>query len=270
MLQQEKVLIKWTARIKKHYKSLGYKWTKIGDQFEVKISDLFDTSSVLVEISCDECNKIFTRKWKDRLSQFKKHKKDLCPSCAKKGIRNSQYNKDRKEILKYARSFQKENPMKNKKHSKESKMKMSISKAKLISKGLLNIKSNNRGIKMQHVSIKSNEIFYADSALEKLRMIQLDNDPNVKYWTKRHGIKIPYYIDNEMKNYIPDFYIELINGNIIIEETKGQIKEVDLIKKDYAEKFCSHNNYIYKFTTQKEMNINGEYRKFLKKIKENK
>lgn len=267
MVKSSMAEIGWNFRIKPHYEKLGYIWTKQGDKFLVKIEELLPTSSAWIELECDECNKVFNRRWKDRVKQYDRHNKDLCNSCSKKGSRNSQFNKDRSEILAYARSFQTENSMKGKKHKTESKIRMSLSKASLIAKGEFNIKSNNRGIKMRHLSSKSNEIFFADSALEKLRMIQLDNDNNVKKWTKRHNIKIPYHIDNITKNYVPDFYIELNNGTIVIEEIKGYIKEIDLIKKDYAEIYCANNNWIYKFTTQEEMNKNGEYRAFLKSIK---
>jgi len=31
-----------------------------------------------------------------------------------------------------------------------------------------------------------------DSALEREYMVELERDPGVKTWTKKHGIKIPY------------------------------------------------------------------------------
>ena len=34
------VKIKWNSRIKKHYEELGYVYTKMGEEFEVKIEDL--------------------------------------------------------------------------------------------------------------------------------------------------------------------------------------------------------------------------------------
>lgn len=33
-----------------------------------------------------------------------------------------------------------------------------------------------------------------DSALEREYMVELERDPGVKIWTKKHGIKIPYKI----------------------------------------------------------------------------
>lgn len=270
MIKNDSVVIRWIPKIKSYYENLGYIWTKQGNSFSVKIEELLPTSSAIIDLECDECKKLFKRKWKDRVRQYQKHNKDLCNSCAKSGDRNSQFDKDRSEILAHARSFQTKNPMKGRRHKLESKAKMSLAKSSLIANGEFNIKSNNRGIKMTHVSTKSNETFYADSALEKLRMIQLDNDKSVKTWTKRHGIKIPYSFNNQIKNYVPDFYIELNDGEIIIEETKGNVTNVDLIKKDYAEIYCSHRNWTYKFVTQQDMNKNGEYRAFLKSIRKEK
>ena len=49
------VKIKWSPRTKKHYEELGYIYTKIGDEFEVKVEDLTKGSNEKVECFCDNC-----------------------------------------------------------------------------------------------------------------------------------------------------------------------------------------------------------------------
>lgn len=50
---------KWNARNKKYYVNLGYKYTKIGDEFLVRIKDLTPSSTAIVKIVCDYCGNDF-------------------------------------------------------------------------------------------------------------------------------------------------------------------------------------------------------------------
>lgn len=269
MIVNEIMIIGLCSTNKEYYRNIGYIFSELDDKIEIQSIHLKPNSTQKISIKCDECGKIVKKVMNNRTVQFNKHNKDLCLSCSKSGKRNPNYGKDRSEILKYARSFQTVNPMQGKKHKEETKIKMSISKTNLIAKGEFDIKSNNRGHKLKHFSTKSNEWFHADSALEKLRMEQLDRDDKVVYWTKRHGIKIQYRINGLVRIYVPDFYINYINNFNVIEEVKGMVTEIDLIKKLYAEQYCILNNLIYIFTTQQEMNKNGKYRKYLKELKNN-
>lgn len=124
----------------------GIKVLKNGTVITKIVSEL-PNSNYIVDVSCDVCGIIYKTIWSNRLKRIKNGKNDLCNSCSKKGVYNSQYKKDRKNICALARSFQKENSMKNKKHSIESRIKMSEIKVKQIANNEINIKSNNRGKK---------------------------------------------------------------------------------------------------------------------------
>jgi len=245
----------------------GYRYNKNGELIKKDVS-LLKLSGYKVKVKCDDCGKILEILWNNRL--HKSSNIDFCGSCSHKGFKNSQFNKDRKILCKNARKYQIKNPMKGKHHSDESKYKMSIIKSKHICDGTFNILSNNRGRKSRYYSIKNNCKFHSDSNLELLRMIQLDNDKDVLSWTKLHKIKIPYTYNGKLKNTIPDFLIKMKNGINIIEEVKGYITEKEIIKKISIENYCINNNYQFCFKTQKEMNKDGEYRKFLKDLKNNK
>lgn len=241
----------------------GYKTFIDGSINKIKIGDL-PNSNYKIIVSCDCCYIHYETIHSNRIIRLKKSKNDLCKSCSKKGINNSQYKKDRKKLCENARKYQTENPMKNKKHSEKSKQKMSEIKSSQIAKGTFNIKSNNRGRKGWYYSTKNEMKFYFDSLLEKFRMILLDNDNDVLTWTKNHGIRIAYEYKGNNRITVPDFLIEYKNGNKTIEEVKGWIRENDIAKKIATENYCINNNLEYIFLTQKQLNENGEYRKYIK------
>ena len=103
-LESKTAKVKWNARNKKYYKSLGYVFTKMGDEFEIKIEDLTKGSNVKVEISCDCCKKPLIWSYQDYNKQVKEDGKTYCNKCAIKlyGGENS-----RKVRLKNGKSFYK-------------------------------------------------------------------------------------------------------------------------------------------------------------------
>ena len=65
------------------YKEKGYPYNKRGEKIEVRVEDLSPAANVDVEVKCDICGKIFTRKWVDR-RQNRIPDHDVCKDC--KGI----------------------------------------------------------------------------------------------------------------------------------------------------------------------------------------
>lgn len=57
MLLTKTVMLKWTGKIKSDYINKGYFFTKMGEEFEVKVEDLPTGSGVLVDVKCDSCDK---------------------------------------------------------------------------------------------------------------------------------------------------------------------------------------------------------------------
>lgn len=243
----------------------GWKKLKNGKVVYKNINDL-NNSNHRVTVKCDECNREFETIWSNRKKRLEKIKKDLCNSCAKSGNRNSQYGRDRKELCAIARKRQTKNPMHGKTHSASTKTKMSKIKANQILNGEFDLLSNNRGQKIWYFSIKNNISFCADSVLELYRMTQLDSDNEIKSWTKRHKIKVPYMIDDILKYTTPDFLIMLNDNTKIIEEVKGWVNKKELIKREALKKYCTENGFLFSYKTQKDLNVKGGYRKFLKKI----
>ena len=87
MLITKTVLVKWHPRNKEHYESKGYLFTKIGDEFEVKVEDLSKHSSVRVDCNCDcfDCQEPLLKvKWSNYLVSLKEDGKYYCYKCARK------------------------------------------------------------------------------------------------------------------------------------------------------------------------------------------
>jgi hypothetical protein len=219
-----------------------------------------------MHIVCDDCtvtystlvSNYFTRKSKNPNSL------DLCSFCRKKGELNPSFGKDRTEVLRYARQFQKTNGMLGNHHTIEARAKMSNSKAVAISNGTFDIKSNNRGKKSWYFSDKNNCWVYADSILELARMHELDTDINVVSWTKKHGIRIPYVYDGINRTYVPDFLIHGVTGTRHIEEVKGRMQEIDIAKEAQVKVYCEDNSIIYRLTRMKDV---PNYKKLVKEMK---
>ena len=80
MIIDNTVKIKWNARNVKRLQNLGYTYTKINDEVDVKIEDLSNGSNALIHIKCDYCGTIFTRTYDTHMRLSKKDiiHKDCC------------------------------------------------------------------------------------------------------------------------------------------------------------------------------------------------
>ena len=84
MLLDEYVEIRWNPNNIKYYQSKGYKFTKKGDLFLVKIEDLSNSSSVRVRVKCDYnkegCKGVSYVRWADYIKIHKGNtiNKDCC------------------------------------------------------------------------------------------------------------------------------------------------------------------------------------------------
>lgn len=92
-----------------------------------------------------------------------------------------------------------------------------------------------------------------DSALEREYIVELERDPAVKSWTKKHGIKIPYKFFGITRHYWPDFLIEYQDGSKELHETKGLpllLWASTKLKGESAEVFCKKQGWKYKKITK--------------------
>lgn len=85
MLLSKVVKLKWNTKNRKHYESIGYIFTKYGDEFDVKVEDLTPSSKAVVEVECDFCHNVVVKK-KYQTYNIQHHEKygDCCASCQSK------------------------------------------------------------------------------------------------------------------------------------------------------------------------------------------
>jgi type III restriction enzyme len=79
-----------------------------------------------------------------------------------------------------------------------------------------------------------------DSDWERQAAQLLGSHPAVASWVKndRLGLVIPYRKEGTPRKYLPDFIVELVGGEMLIVEIKGQIGDA-MIKKAAAERWCA-------------------------------
>ena len=77
----ETVKVKWSRGRKAYYESLGYKYTKMGDEFLVKVKDLTKGSNVEVNGKCDGCGKDLVWSYNDYNHVVKEDGCTYCQVC---------------------------------------------------------------------------------------------------------------------------------------------------------------------------------------------
>lgn len=95
MLYTTKVVIKWNRSTCTYFKKLGYQFTKIGDEFEVKVEDLTEGTHTEIECICDYClqkgkETLIKKPYRDYLKSRKIIAKDCCFRC--QGIKEKECN----------------------------------------------------------------------------------------------------------------------------------------------------------------------------------
>ena len=113
-----------------------------------------------------------------------------------------------------------------------------------------------RSIRGTLSGLRKNKEKYAsyDSRLERDYMVEMEQDPAIRSWTNKHGIKIPYtYLGIIRRNYLPDFLVEYNDGSKELHEGKGlpllfwsSTKE----KRLAAQEWCKARGMKYKVITQ--------------------
>lgn len=91
------------------------------------------------------------------------------------------------------------------------------------------------------------------SGLEEKMMKQLETDPHVAKWMKRHGITIPW-IDGQkhQRRYVPDFLVEYEDGRKVLIEVKdpSRMDSNDVKRKcKAAEIWCKQRGMEYILAT---------------------
>jgi len=84
MLITKTIITKWHTRNRRWYIVKGYKYTKLKDELEVKVEDLMDGYTKMVDLQCDneECNIHFERPYNRYHANNIQGNKDYCQKCS--------------------------------------------------------------------------------------------------------------------------------------------------------------------------------------------
>ena len=75
------VNVKWHGKTRNYYESLGYVYTKNGDEFEAKVEDIPKGSHVKVNCKCDGCGKDLIWDYKAYNNYVKENGNTYCNTC---------------------------------------------------------------------------------------------------------------------------------------------------------------------------------------------
>ena len=98
------------------------------------------------------------------------------------------------------------------------------------------------------------EMFYM-SSYEYRRLMFLEANPEVEWFSTKHNIRISYDWGNSIHTYIPDILIKMRNGSEIVEEIKGYIREPLKFeaKNKAADIWCKTKNKQYNILFEKDL-----------------
>lgn len=83
-IENQTVEMKWNSTGKKYYSDLGYIFTKMGDTFEVKVSDLPKGSKKKIVALCDYCGEELITEYRDYCKRKDNNESVTCHKCFRK------------------------------------------------------------------------------------------------------------------------------------------------------------------------------------------
>jgi hypothetical protein len=124
-----------------------------------------------------------------------------------------------------------------------------------VEKGTHKFPVSPRGKRSHYISTKTGRKEFSDSSYELRRFKALDASPLVKFWTKKHKIRIRYHDGFRKRWYLPDILVEFNSGKKIIEEVKGHVFEpFKFESKNFAaQKYCALNGMHFRIIYFKDL-----------------
>lgn len=118
-----------------------------------------------------------------------------------------------------------------------------------------------------YTSKKTADDEYFHSSWEEIKMIELDNDKDVLFWTKKHKYVIEYYDNGIKKRYLPDFLIKNVGEEIL--EVKGYVENVKIfkLKTEAAIKYFSNLGIGYSIDFMKNKTMYSDLIEWVNELK---
>lgn len=215
----------------------------------------------------EEWKKEMSKKFSGELNPYygKKHNEEILQKMkqnSKEGYAKFKNSLSDDEWKKFCQNYGRSgefNGFFGKKHTEEAKKKMSETRARKIANGEIILKHPHglRGeYKTKHQTIEIYDSFY-----EYVYMKYLDSNIKIIGWTKKHGIVIPYELNNEQRIYIPDLLITKEDHTKTLVEIKGyEEKNKKFAKFDVLEYFTGYENFMFSILQKHEIeNICKKY-----------
>lgn len=92
LIEGQQTTMRWHSRNKEYYESRGYIYTKMGDEFIVKVEDLPKQSHAWVKVRCDFCGDIVDVKYQNYINRGKGSGGYACTKCKHKKAKASVEN----------------------------------------------------------------------------------------------------------------------------------------------------------------------------------
>lgn len=233
MLLTEKVEVKWHYKTKEYYINKGYIFTKNNDPFLVTVDDLFESSTVKVDVQCDYCAEkgilnIVEKEYKKYLRGRKLIDKDACEKCIAKKRKDCCVSKYGVEC-----TFQLEEI---KKKSRETQIQKY---------GDLYSKTNDRKMKIKNTNIKN---YGVENPMQRKEIKEKAKETNIE----RYGCENPFQNKEVQQKHINTLRKKHNDESLInVSQTPG-----------YREKF--RNTSLERFGTEHPF----QNKEIQKKIKE--
>lgn len=107
MLISKTVKMRWNSKNKSFYENKGYTYTKMKDEFEIRVEDLKKGSNILIKVKCDYCGSIYeTQYYVWCKLKEKENNKDCChsPKCTGQKSKESLEQKYSDDIEEFYRN----------------------------------------------------------------------------------------------------------------------------------------------------------------------
>jgi hypothetical protein len=226
MLISKEIKVKWNSANKKYYESKGYSYTKIGDEFDVKVEDLSNGSNSNIQCLCDYClddgiKTIINKPYYAYLKSTKQLiKKDCCKNCwSKKQIESNQ--------LKYG-----VNSTSKLKEIKEKQVKTCLERY-----GVENPLQNKE---IYEKSKKTNlERYGVEHALQNKEIHQKAVNTTIERYGTEYYTQTEEYKENQKNYCLEEYGVENI---FQLEECKEKIKKTNLER--YGVEYVMQNKKI--------------------------
>lgn len=188
MLLSKVVQLKWNTKNRKYYESIGYVFTKYGDEFDVKVEDLTPSSKAVVEVECDFCHTVIVRKkYQTYKTQHHEIYGDCCASCQPKKnklICMDKYGVDNGSKTQYAIDKIRETSMNR--YGVENPSQSDIAREKIRAASLANVSM---------VSVKRKQTLMERYGVESIMDLESVKEKQKQTLLKNYGVEHPKQSD---------------------------------------------------------------------------